>query len=140
MPRSRHLWTRDLLAELGVPGTYYNALAVIAQIQAEGGQARFNPLNTTLKQPGSTDYNSVPVQNYTSWEQGLHATAATLRQPNMALLMRALKQGSSSAAYWQALAQSPWGTKPPGSMGVQAFLDDVRRHWYDRAMLTVAGS
>lgn len=140
MPRSRHLWVRDLLAELGVPGSYYNALAVVAQIQAEGGNARFNPLNTTLKVPGSTDYNSVPVQNYTSWEQGLHATVVTLRQVNMVLLMRALKQGTSSAAYWQALAQSPWGTKPPGGMTVAAFLDDVRRHWYDRAMLTVAGS
>lgn len=138
--QTRHVWVRDLLRDLGVPGSYYNALSIIAQIQAEGGKARFNPLNTTLKVPGSTDYNSVPVQNYPTWEQGLAATVSTLRQVNMLPLMKALKAGTSSTAYWKALGVTPWGTRPPGGMGIEDFLDDVRRHWFDRAMQGIAGT
>jgi hypothetical protein len=142
---SRHLWVRDLLAALDVPGSYYNALAVIAQCQAEGGTARFNPLNTTLKMPGSTAYGpdlggGVRVQHYTSMAQGLEATLATLRQTNMAPLLTALKSGTSSTAYWKALGVSPWGTHPPGGLTIEAWLDDCRRHWYEYAMVPVAGT
>lgn len=137
---SRHLWVRDLLAKLGVPGNINNAVAVIAQIQAEGGEARFNPLNTTLPMPGATDYNGVHVKNYTSYAQGLDATVRTLRQANMAKLLAALKRGDSSRGYWVALGTSPWGTHPPGGSSIDAFLDDIRRHWYDRSMKTIAGT
>lgn len=140
MPTSRHLWTRDLLHMLGVPGSYPNALSIIAQCQAEGGSARFNPLNTTLPMDGATDYNSVHVKNYASYGSGLAATTKTLQQANMALLLHELKAGNSSLSYWRALAASPWGTKPPGGKGVDAFLDDVRRHWYDRCMIAIAGT
>lgn len=129
-----------MLVRLGVKGSYYNALSIIAQIQAEGGQARFNPLNTSLRMPGSTDYNSIPVQNYTSYAQGLDATVQTLKQANMVKLFTELRSGTSSRAYWVALAESPWGTKPPGTMTIDAYLDDVRRHWYDRAMIGIAGT
>lgn len=137
---SRHLWTRDLLQQLSCPGSYYNALSIIAQIQAEGGGALFNPLNTTLPMPGATDYNSVHVKNYRSYDQGLVATARTLQQPNMRLLLKALKDGSSSEDYWRALGSSPWGTKPPGGSTVVQFLNDVRAHWMDRAMQPIAGT
>lgn len=140
MATSRHLWTRDLLKLLSARGTYYNALSIIAQIQAEGGSAHFNPLNTTLPMPGATDYNDVHVKNYVSYAQGLDATVQTLKQANMVKLLTELKRGTSSRSYWVALGESPWGTKPPGTMGIDAFLDDVRNNWYDRAMLTIAGT
>lgn len=140
MATSRHLWVRDLLAKLGVPGNINNAVALVAQIQAEGGEARFNPLNTTLPMPGATDYNAVHVKNYGSYAQGLDATVQTLRQDNMAKLLAALRRGDSARAYWVALGSSPWGTRPPGAMGIDSFLDDIRRHWYDRAMKPIAGT
>lgn len=140
MSTSRHLWTRDLLALLGAPGSLANVLALIAQIQAEGGNAAFNPLNTTLPMPGATDYNTVHVKNYTSYQQGLDATAHTLKQTNMQPLFNALTAGDSTTAYWRGLAVSPWGTKPPGGMTIDAFLNDIRRHWMARAMIPIAGT
>lgn len=138
--QTRHVWVRDLLVNLDAPGTLENALALVAQIQAEGGKARFNPLNTTLQAAAATDHNSVHVKNYVSWEQGIAATGATFRQANMARLLKALKAGGPAESYWAALASSPWGTKPPGSMPIDAWLLDVQRHWFDRAMMPVAGS
>ncbi len=48
----------------------------------EGGNwhntAHYNPLNTTLFEPGSTSMNSVGVKSYTGWQQGLQATVDTL--------------------------------------------------------------
>jgi hypothetical protein len=149
MSSSRHLFFRDLCARLGVPGTYQNALALIAQAQAEGspktsrlGGAKFNPLNCTVRAEGSSDYNPDPihVQNYMSWAQGLEVTAAMLRQENMAPLYAALKKGDSATANWQARGVSPWGTKPPAGYTIGRWLEDARRHWYDRAMIPIAGS
>jgi hypothetical protein len=140
MATSRHLWTRDLLASLLVPGSLQNTLALIAQIQAEGGGALFNPLNTTLPMPGATDYNSVHVKNYLTYSQGVTATANTLRQSNMRLLLDALKKADSAKGYWVALAASPWGTVPPGGMTIDAFLADIRTHWMARVMVPIAGT
>jgi hypothetical protein len=140
MSTSRHLWVRDLLGALAVPGTYNNALSLIAQMQAEGGSAKFNPLNTTRDMPGATDYNTVHVKNYRSYGQGIDASARTLRQPNMAALLEELRAANSSSGYWRALGASPWGTKPPSGVTIEAFLNDVRRHWYERCMLPIAGT
>lgn len=145
MSQTRHVWVRDLLALLKAPGTLENALAIVAQIQAEGGAAKFNPLNCTVRAPGSTDYNKVPVQNYVTYAQGLHVTAGMLQQTNMRGLHAELMKGDSSAIYWSALAVSPWGTHPPErSPGVPytvaQWLADVRAHWFDRAMLPISGT
>lgn len=140
MSKSRHVFAADLLDELGAPGSLANALALVAQIQAEGGGAKFNPLNTTLPAVGATDYNKVHVKNYMTYEQGVAATAATLRQTNMAKLHTALMSGKDAATYWAVLPSSPWGTKPPGGMSATAFLADVERHWFARAMLPISGT
>lgn len=140
MSKSRHVFAADLLDELGVPGSLANALAIIAQIQAEGGKALFNPLNTTLPAAGAKDYNSVHVKNYMTYEQGVAATAATLRQANMSRLLAALKIGKDAGTYWAVLPTSPWGTKPPGGMSATAFLADVQAHWFARAMLPISGT
>lgn len=140
MSQTRHVWCRDLLAELGVPGALENAVAIVAQIQAEGGNALFNPLNCTVKAKGSKKYNSVGVQNYVSYQQGLDVTVGMLRQQNMHLLLAALKDGHSAIAYWNALAHSPWGTKPPVGYDVGSWLAEVRTHWFDRAMIAINGT
>lgn len=49
-----------------------------AWARAEGGTAKWNPLNSTLKVGSSTPYNSVGVQNYVRATEGVCATALTL--------------------------------------------------------------
>jgi hypothetical protein len=51
---------------------------MMAWMQAEGDAGRFNPLNTTHSMPGATNFNSVGVKNYASFEDGVTATAETL--------------------------------------------------------------
>jgi hypothetical protein len=137
---SRHLWVRDLLLAVNAPGTLANTTSLIAQAQAEGSMARFNPLATTKVMPESTDFNSTGVKNYANYQDGLDATASTLRQGNMAAMLGALKSGNSTIAYWDALLQSPWGTKVPGGTTLALFLADVRRHWMTRAMVKIEGT
>lgn len=140
MSQTRHVWVRDLLVALRAPGTLENAVALVGQCQAEGGSARFNPLNCTVKAAGSTDYNKVPVQNYATYQQGIDVTAQMLRQSNMSKLLAALMKGTAATDYWSALAVSPWGTHPPSGYTVVEWLDDVRGHWFARAMVAIAGT
>lgn len=79
---------------------------------AEGG-ALWNPLNSTLKTPGSTEYNKVGVQNYPSLEVGIHATLAVLMQPTLGDYgpIRAwLASGSCMCETLYAVTDSGWGT------------------------------
>lgn len=48
--------------------------------QAEGGTAKWNPLNTTFRLPGSENYNSAGVQNYPAPTWGVYATGLTLTE------------------------------------------------------------
>lgn len=72
-----------ILAGIGAPDTQANAQSVADWIAIEQGgkwppSASFNPMNTTLAEPGATSFNSVNVRNYTSWQQGIAATDQTL--------------------------------------------------------------
>lgn len=103
-----------LLERLGMPVTPSNMQAMTAWMRAEGGNwnnsARFNPLNTTQDEPGSTTMNSVGVRSYDSWQQGLDATVQTLQNGRYGGILNALKAGDSSQAVADAVAASPWGT------------------------------
>lgn len=106
-----------VLSQLGLPQTPSNIQAMVAWQKKEGGNwqntARYNPLNTTLRLPGSTVMsggNSAGVQSYTSWDQGVQATAETLRLPNYSGIRQALAQSAGCGALSQAVANSPWGT------------------------------
>jgi len=103
-----------LLKTLGAPVTMQNIAAIVAWCQREGGGwgnvARFNPLNTSMRMPGSHAINGDGVQSYTSWSQGLTATAATLNGGSYRGILAALDAGNSVAAVERAVASSPWGT------------------------------
>ena len=103
-----------LLRTLGDPMTMQNIGAIVAWCTREGGAwnspARFNPLNTSLKMPGSHGINGDGVQSYTSWSQGLTATVATLNSGAYRGILAALSVGSSVGAVESAVAASPWGT------------------------------
>jgi hypothetical protein len=89
-----------LLQQLGAPVTKSNLQFIIAWANEEGGNwhnaAHFNPLNTTLMEPGATSMNSVGVKAYTSWEQGLAATSATLRNGRYNDIVAALQGGNAA--------------------------------------------
>lgn len=76
--RTRGEFARALLPRIGAEVTTHNMRALMAWMQAEGDAGRFNPLNTTLPLPGATEFNSVGVKNYASFNDGVRATAETL--------------------------------------------------------------
>lgn len=100
----------DILAGIGAPSTPENIRFIEAWMRAEGGASHNNPLNTTQGAPGATDFNSVGVKTYTSYEQGVTATIQTLLNGMYGPIIDALKAGTSAQAAAAALAASPWGT------------------------------
>jgi len=107
-------WAKALLEQLGMPLTQENAAAITAWEMAEGGHwhntAHYNPLDTTMPEPGATAMNSVGVKAYLSWAQGFTATIATLRNGYYGGILAALRSGTSAIAVADAVAASPWGT------------------------------
>jgi hypothetical protein len=103
-----------LLSALGDPLTPQNVGAIVSWEKAEGGNwnspAKYNPLNTTRRMPGSRSVNAVGVQAYTSWQQGLSATVQTLQTGAYSNIISALKSGTSEQAVERAVASSVWGT------------------------------
>jgi hypothetical protein len=79
---SEHLppnWIRRLCSLISVPASPENISLFWAWQKAEGGSAKYNPLNTTFSLPGSTNYNSSGVKNYPNGCYGVAATGITLR-------------------------------------------------------------
>jgi len=85
----------------------------------EGGNwsntAKYNPLNTSYQSSGSTNYNTGKagsgVQAYTSWQQGVNATVATLTGQGAASrgytdITKALTGGGTSTSNFLKLMQS----------------------------------
>jgi hypothetical protein len=72
-------WAKYFLTTLGAPACQNNLTAVVAWQVAEGTQAAWNPLATTYPMTGATSFNGVGVRNYVSLQQGLQASALTLR-------------------------------------------------------------
>ena len=86
-----------LLRSLGDPTTSADVSSLVAWMGQEGGNwhntARYNPLNTTLRMPGSSSMNGAGVQAYSSWHQGLMATIDTLRGGGYGDILAALASG-----------------------------------------------
>lgn len=108
--QTRADFANAVLSGLGVQATPENVRALTAWMQAEGGTAAFNPMNTTQQAAGATDYNSAGVKNFTSWEQGVQATVQTLKNGRYGNIIQALQQGNNAGAVAAAVGQSPWGT------------------------------
>ncbi len=107
-------WAKALLQQLGMQLTAQNIAAITAWEMAEGGHwhnsAYYNPLNTTMPEPGASSMNSVGVKAYVSWAQGFAATIATLRNGYYGGILAALRAGNDAIAVADAVAASPWGT------------------------------
>src|SRR5262249_45277831 len=115
-------WARAFLRASGAPRSACNIGAVLAWEGAEGGHwgnpARYNPLNTARDLRGSSlmpGPNPAGVRAYRSWDQGLRATVATLHNGHYGAVLAALRAGNDAQAVADAVAASPWGTRPFGA-------------------------
>jgi TP901 family phage tail tape measure protein len=116
-------FARALISAYGGTPTEPLIQGIQAWAMQEGGhwqnRALHNPLNTTLKLPGSTKMNTVNagtgtgVQAYTSWEQGLDATMQTLSFPNHGYedIIKAFRDSKAKDAggLFKAINKSDWG-------------------------------
>jgi hypothetical protein len=68
----------ELLDKLGAPKTIGNYQFLRAWRVAEGGKAKYNPFNTTLRKGNYTKYNKAGVKNYETYQDGVQATLDTL--------------------------------------------------------------
>lgn len=115
-------WKPRLLSLLGAGIGHENLRFLEAQQRAEGGDARWNPLNTTWQFMWSTDYNTTHVQNYRHPIEGLCATALTLADNydssgklRFGLILGTLQGGGKTAEEMVTICEAPlriWGTNP----------------------------
>ncbi len=103
-------FARDVLNGIGAPVTAENVRALKAWALAEGTKAQHNPLATTRRYANTTNFNSIGVKNYASYENGIAATIETLKNGRYPNILAAFAQGNSAEAIGLAVAQSPWGT------------------------------
>lgn len=93
-------WAIAQLQYMGLPATPANIQFLVSWAAMEGGNwnntAHYNPLNTTLRYGASSSMNSVGVQSFASWQDGLAATAQTLN--GYPQIMAALRSGNAEAA------------------------------------------
>jgi len=102
---------------------------LVAVMVGEGSHARFNPLDTTQPWPGSTSYNSVGVRNYATWDDGVAATVATLRNGYYPDVIAVLNAGGPADRLVVAWANSPWGTWQGDPQAALRTLQLVLEQW-----------
>jgi hypothetical protein len=106
-------------------GTFYpEGLRLFsAWATAEGGDAGWNPLNCTMRLPGSKAYNTTGVQSYFRPTEGVCATILTLVNGNYNGILGDLQNGTKTAEQIvnDRRAQfSLWGTNPDTILAVLA--------------------
>ena len=88
---------KAVLSDMGAPSSQANINSLASWFKREFAQwppnATNNPMATTQKMPGSTQYNSVGVQNYSDAKTGAQATATTLQNGHYPNIVRALQSG-----------------------------------------------
>ena len=113
-------WASALLGALGLPNTKTNVDNIVAWEAYEGGNwhntAKFNPLNTTQSEPGSTVMpggNKSGVQAYPSWQEGLDATVATLSAGDYGYpqILADLNTSQPWKTFAADVTKSGWGSK-----------------------------
>lgn len=106
-------WRYRLLRVLRCKINKENLKLLWAWAKIEGGSARWNPLNTELRLYGSTNYNSVGVQNYRKPIDGISATAMTLANGYYNGLLGDMQRGTKTAKQIvedNAAQFDTWGT------------------------------
>ena len=105
MAYTRQQFVTDVLRGIGNTNPSGNVIGwMVAWTVAETGHpsgsyqgASYNLLNTTQPAPGTTDFNSIGVKNYTSYAQGIAATVQTLQNGYYPALLAALQTNNQTA-------------------------------------------
>jgi hypothetical protein len=118
---NKRQWAEKMLDRMGAPKNLDSIEALLAWQAEEGGHwnntAGYNPLNTTLKMPGSFAMKGkggkAGVQHFTSWDQGIEATYKTLttgstKERGYDAIVSAFKSGASKEELFKAIAGSSW--------------------------------
>lgn len=125
-------WVEKLCAMLSVEGWRTGVFPhqvvrfFTAQGKAEGGNATWNPLNTTEPVEStdfghwytSPDYNSIGVRNYKTPALGIMATSVTYLSGKFDLLLNDLRTADATGITAEQLVQNHraeiklWGTSP----------------------------
>jgi hypothetical protein len=101
---------KKVLDCVGAKPTKGNMDFMYAWRQAEGGNADYNPFNTTKRMPNTTDYNKVGVKNYSSKEDGIKATCDTLKLNHYSDIVDGLKNDVGLRKLSQMNGLKKWGT------------------------------
>ena len=139
---TREKWAKAFLRRIDAPRSKRNITAVVCWIQAEGGDARWNPLNSTHAAPGATEYNWVGVKNYPTFEVGVRVTAETLNYGadrnlyGYRKIRRRLRKNARSKRTLRAIEKSTWGT---GGLALEV-LPWVKRDRDHYLQMTISGS
>jgi hypothetical protein len=111
-------WAEGFLRRIGVPACRENRVVVVAWQVQESTRAAWNPLATTRRMPGSTDFNEVGVQNFVSLRQGLEATRRTVEHGlevyGYGAIVDSLRRCDDALVTAEAIAASSWC---PGCLG-----------------------
>ena len=94
IPMSTAEFFSGVLHQLGIQNTEFALNALDAWARMENTRAEWNPLATTMRKPGSLDFNSAGVQNYPDRDTGIDATAVTLALPYYEPIRAMLRQES----------------------------------------------
>lgn len=120
-------WADAVLKDLGIAPSSTDITTLSGWAAGEGGGtaaqspnvALYNPLNTTLAEPGSSDFApGSSVQSYTTPSEGAAAAASTLSEPAYATIVGELAGNASPQTVWDTVDASPWGTEDLGTMTV----------------------
>ena len=106
-------WRFRVLRAVHGSGCLANRTLLQAWARAEGGTARYNPLNTTQWLPGCSNYNTAGVKNFRTGADGVRATAVTLMNGYYPGIVRDLRAGTKPAASIvrdNAAEFDKWGT------------------------------
>jgi hypothetical protein len=112
-------WAKAMLVALSAPVNSDSIDALKTWARFEGGHyknsAAYNPLNTSLKMPGSGPMSAKNqlVQKYANWDDGISATVTTLTgkradERGYAAIVEALRKGSDKETILAAVNKSAW--------------------------------
>jgi hypothetical protein len=123
-------WAKALLRVMGAPACRPNQVVTIAWQAQEGTQAAWNPLATTHRMDGSTDFNSAGVQNFVSLAQGLQATKETIENGwdvyGYGAIVRNLRDCAPPMTTAAAIAASSWCSGCAGGQYVLGIVPQVQ--------------
>jgi len=125
-------WAGVFLPAIGAPACRSNLVAIVTWQYSEFTQAAWNPLADTYPMPGSTDFNSVGVQNYASLSQGVDAVRHTLTNgptlgyPEIVSRLRSCADAMTTA---EAIRASAWCRGCAGGAYVTGWIAKVEANY-----------